>query len=147
MMATTVKKLPHTKATSVRMTAAMAEKYVSAYTSIYGPRGGGRWVEEALAQLLKHPSFLTKIGAGEANIEFEISRHIGLTPLSQSQIQDAVRQVRRVDPLLSGLPSMIIRAAIKHRLDSEPVSVGMVEQIVAPQAEISPGSLRRRKQA
>jgi len=127
------------------MTAAMANAYVASYSALYGYRGGGRWVEEALDQLLKHPSFLTKVGVGEAHIEFEVSQYIGLTPFGQSLLEDAVRRYRRVDPLVEGVPSMIIRAAIKLRLDSAPSKP--IESKVVPQAEISPGSLRRRKQA
>ncbi|CAD0363321.1 MULTISPECIES: hypothetical protein [Xanthomonas] len=143
-MMATAPKPPRTKATSLRMTAAMAEKYVSAYTAIYGPRGAARWVEEALGQLLKHPSFVTKIGAGEVNQEFEASRYIGLTPLSQAQLEDAIRRYRRVDLLVEGLPSMILRAAIRLRLETEQTTPSQV--VVTPQAEISPGKLRRRKQ-
>lgn len=145
MKAVTVAKTPRTKATSLRMTAAMAESYVGAYTTIYGPRGAARWIEEALGQLLKHPSFVTKIGAGEVSQEFEVSKYIGLTPLSQGQLEDAIRRYRRVDLLVEGLPSMILRAAIRLRLETEQVRPPQV--IIAPQAEISPGKLRRRKQA
>jgi hypothetical protein len=143
-MMATAPKPPRMKATSLRMTAAMAENYVSAYSTIYGPRGAARWVEEALGQLLKHPSFVTKIGAGEVSQEFEASRYIGLTPLSQAHLEDAIRRYRRVDLLVEGLPSMILRAAIRLRLDTEQIKPS--QAMVAPQAEISPGKLRRRKQ-
>lgn len=136
-----------TKATSLRMPASMADGYVSAYTAIYGKRGATRWIEEALAQLLKHPSFVTKIGAGE-NQEFDTKAYVGLTPLAQTLVEDAIRRYRRVDPLTNHLHSMILRAAIRLRLETDKVqpSPSRVPDL-APVAEISPGRLRRRKQA
>lgn len=110
---------PGVRQTTVRMPASLSESFTAAYTSVYGPRGGARWVEEALSTFLRLRDFALRVGAGEASQTFDANKGIGLTPKCQTLLEDGIRRYRRLDPLVEGVGSQILRAAIKLRLESE----------------------------
>lgn len=105
--------------TTVRMTKSMASAFIAAYKGAYGTRGGCRWLEEALTELLKSKDYLFLVGAGEANLTFEITRGITLTPKCKALLEEGVIRFRKVDNLANGVAAKVLRAAIRHRLERE----------------------------
>lgn len=129
--------------TTVRMPAELAKTFTRAYQDIYGPRGGARWVEEALEVLLGDRNFVLKVGAGEEAQSFDTNKGISLTPKCQTLLENGIRRYRSLDPLVEGVGSQILRAAIKHRLtvDSAPPAT------IAPNLEVKTGRLGRKASA
>ena len=129
--------LPQNKPTTLRLSKQVADAFTHACRSKYGVRGTTRWVEEALSDLLAHPSFATKVGVGELNAVFDATKALRLTPAARTMLEDGIRRYRRINPLAEGLSSQILRAAIKLRLEKDAAAV---EKPV----EIKAGSLRRK---
>ncbi len=84
----------------------------------YGPKGKSRWVREALEQLFKEDPALGSVGAAEDLAQNDALDMVDLGNRLPSYIENAIMHLRRQDPLMEGVQSLIIRAAIRHRLST-----------------------------
>jgi hypothetical protein len=82
----------------------------------YGRQGGSRWIREAIISLVDHDPGMSTVGLGEDRQRFPALRTLELDEASSRALEKAVLIVRSQDPLIEGVRSAVIRAAIRHRL-------------------------------
>ncbi len=82
-----------------------------------GPRGKSRWVREAVLSLLETDPGLSTVGLGEDLREARgmVVDQIDITGIT-NDLESAITLLRRQDPMMEGVQSAILRAAIRHRL-------------------------------
>lgn len=107
-----------TETTTVRVTSQMKEALHAAVLHKYGPKGKSRWIGEAIQRLAQEDPALQSVGQGEAGLRPSERVWVLLSQESVELLQGLVQRVRRQDPLAEGVQSMIVRAAVRHRLES-----------------------------
>lgn len=82
----------------------------------YGPKGKSRWVREAIEDLLRADPALTSVGIAEDLMQHDALDVVSLEDGLRERIEAAMTTLRRQDPLMKGVQSVIIRAAIRRKL-------------------------------
>jgi hypothetical protein len=86
---------------------------------LYGLKGKSRWVREAVVELLDSEPVLESVGAGEDLMQHNVLDVVDLGDELPRRIERAMVLLRRQDPLMEGVQSAIIRAAIRRRLAND----------------------------
>jgi len=107
--------------TSVMMDSATMNALQSAFQSdsAYGPRGGSRWINEAIVGMVAADPALELVGLGEdlmSRPKFDRLKSFGLSQEGAAALGLALRRVRGQDVTQEGVRSAVIRAAIRWRL-------------------------------
>lgn len=89
---------------------------LEAVRACYGAKGKSRWIREALEELLAEDRALQSVGVGEELAKKDSADVVDLGPELPARIQGAIEILRRQDPLMEGVQSAIIRAAIRRKL-------------------------------
>jgi len=84
----------------------------------YGAKGKSRWVREAIDELLKADPGLRSVGVAEDLMHHDALDVVSLGDDLRERIEAAMTILRRQDPLMKGVQSVLIRAAIRRRLKS-----------------------------
>lgn len=101
---------PAAKTTSVSLTQEMLEMVIRISQDRYGVRGMARSIEDWLADLLKQRDFLSRYAA--ITVEGSVVRKsIRLTGRAEDMIEDAIKRIRKVDPLSKDVQTRLLRAA------------------------------------
>jgi Arc/MetJ-type ribon-helix-helix transcriptional regulator len=87
----------------------------------YGLRGKSRWIREAIELLFKKDRALINVGLGDDLEENSATDLVVLTPIIENKIEETILKLRTQDPLMEGVQSSIIRAAIRLRLREKSV--------------------------
>jgi len=81
----------------------------------YGKRGGSRWVDEAVIQLIGYKSWNELLIAKSEVTDGKI-KQFNLSPRGADALERAIEVIRRGDPYFEGVISEIVRSAIAQRL-------------------------------
>ena len=136
--------------TTLKIAAETLEQLNVAVRAKYGPRGQGRWIEEAIDRLMARPGFVIEVGAGRETVPAAERKvlTVSLTPAAGELLEAGVRRVRRVDPMSEGIQGDIIRTAIRLRLKADSAAAPKAaEAAVAPSplSEVRPARALRRR--
>ena len=138
--------------TTLKIAFETLEQLNAAVRSKYGPRGQGRWIEEAIDRLMARPGFVIEVGAGRENLPASERRvlTVSLTPAAEELLEAGVRRVRRVDPMSEGIQGDIIRTAIRLRLKADSASEQKAAgtgpaAATAPISEVRPARALRKR--
>lgn len=148
----TTPKHAQSKQSSVLLTAEMRQDIESLGRAKYGPRGLSKWIEKAIANFMKKPDFVLRVGVGEAKMELSTRKVITLTPDADEMLNDAVTKVRRADPTQENVRAMILRSAfndaIREAKLTEPALVpsakAKVAEMGAPKISDKAPGMRRK---
>lgn len=80
-------------------------------------RGRSLWITEAFYHLLLEDKNLEKVGVGDRSEEQDVKLTWDASYTTQAKFNEALSKVRRMDPLLEGARSALIRAAIRHMVN------------------------------
>ena len=84
-----------------------------------GKKGKSRWIHIAIEELFESDPILQSVGQGEDLNVNDATDVINITPELRDRIETAILKLRRQDPLMEGVQSAIIRAAIRQKLGSD----------------------------
>jgi hypothetical protein len=86
----------------------------------YGPRRKSAWVREAINGFLEEEkrTGFAKVGVGDAVEKHKAIEVIRLDEATIERIEATVRLIRRQAPMMEGVRSAIVRAAIRWRVDT-----------------------------
>jgi len=82
----------------------------------YGMRGKSKWVAEAVEKFLQIENFQDFVCLAEAQENLNDKEMIFAEETLEKQINQGVIAVRKIYPLMEGVKSKILRAAIMQRL-------------------------------
>lgn len=82
----------------------------------YGMRGKSKWVNEAIEEFLKIENFENFVFLAEEQENLNDKEIIFANESLEEQINKGVIEVRKIYPLMEGVKSKILRAAIIQRL-------------------------------
>ena len=102
--------------TTYRLPSALRDTMRSAALEQYGPKGKSRWVREAIGELLEADPALRSVGLSEDLMHHDALDVVSLEDGLRERIEVAMTTLRRQDPLMRGVQSVIIRAAIRRKL-------------------------------
>lgn len=122
--------------TSLRMSAEMLQDIESLGRAKYGQRGMSRWIEKCIANFMKKPDFVLRVGVGQAKMKFDQHKIFHLTPDAEEMLNEAVLRVRRADPAQENITAMVLRSAfqeaIREAAVAEPALLPSARAKVAP---------------
>jgi hypothetical protein len=102
--------------TTYRLPSALRNAMRSAALNQYGPKGKSRWVREAIQELLKADPALRSVGVSDDLMQHDALEVVSLADDLKERIEGAMTTLRRQDPLMKGVQSVIIRSAIRRKL-------------------------------
>ena len=105
--------------TTYRLPSGLRDKMRDKARQLYGAKGKSRWVREAVIELLNSEPVLQSVGAGEDLVQNNVIDVVDLGDELPQRMERAMVLLRRQDPLMEGVQSAIIRAAIRRRLASD----------------------------
>lgn len=82
----------------------------------YGMRGRSKWIQEAIEAFLSQPNFEDLADIASVMEELHVPVNIRCKSALTKRLDDAILEVRKKFPLMDGVKSNIIRAAICQRL-------------------------------
>jgi hypothetical protein len=102
--------------TTYRLPSTLRDSMRLAAKERYGIKGKSRWVREAIDELLQEDPALRSVGLAEDLMHHDALDVVNLGDELRERIEAAMTVLRRQDPLMKGVQSVIIRAAIRRRL-------------------------------
>lgn len=101
---------PAAKQTSVGLTQEVLDMIEYLSRERYGMRGMARSIEDWLANLIKQRDFLGRYSAISTEGAV-VRKSLRLTGRSEAMIEDAIKRIRRLDPLSKNEQTRLLRAA------------------------------------
>lgn len=106
------------KHTSVRMPTALKLKVAATIKRQgYGGRGKSKWAREAIAQLFEEDPGLINVGVGDGLEDINDRDVYYLDKPTRDLVIRGIELLRLQSPLLEGVQSSIIRAALRYRVN------------------------------
>ena len=82
----------------------------------YGMRGRTKWIHEAVLSLLDKPSYADLVDIASDMEDLDVAINFRCDARTTKMLDEAILHVRQQFPLMDGVKSNIIRAAICQRL-------------------------------
>jgi hypothetical protein len=83
----------------------------------YGPRGKSRWIREALVKMLEDDPNMHRVGQGDKLEEHKMKELVTFSDSFVLWLKDKILEFQIGAPGLIGARSLLLRSAIRFRLD------------------------------